>query len=120
MCQSHCRQLVTFSIATHTRVLFLFSGVQEASGEDAIQAGHAAVSLGRASPRGPGLQAHVEPGVCLPSAHRVPAGRLQRGVAGQRIRVLGQEYQRLQISVHTTRSLPQLRGYGRCEGMGGE
>ena len=62
----------------------------------------------------------MESGVCVPSPPSEPASGLQGGVAGQGVRVLGQEPGQFQTGLHATRSLPQLRGNGRGEGVGGE
>ena len=65
-------------------------GFQEASGEASGQEGHAAVPHGHAQTRGSGVQAHVEPGVCVSSSHRVPAISICGGLARQGVSVLGQ------------------------------
>ena len=96
------------------------SGVQKATREDEIQAGDAAVPLGDAPTRGPSLSSHVVSRLGLPTSHRLSATGVQRGVARQGVRVLGQGSQQLQTGLHPPTVVSELRGQCGCEGVGGE
>ena len=94
-------------IYTHDIVYCLFClGVPKASGEVSVQEGHPALPLGHAQTCGAGLPTDVEPGGRVPSPDRVPAIGLPGGLAGQGVRVLGQDSDQLQTGIHSPCPVP--------------